>query len=134
MACRSRSNPELGFSGWADNGTVIDIEPAQFEDMVVAALDSLPEDLGRLISNVAVTVEHAPGPPGLLGLYQGIPLTSRTSQYAGVLPDRITIYRRAICAICDTEAEVVEQVRRTVIHEVAHHFGIDDDRLTELGW
>ncbi len=102
--------------------------------MVVAALDSLPEDLGRLMRNVAVTVEHGPGPPGLLGLYQGIPLTSRTSQYAGVLPDRITIYRRAICAICGSEAEVVEQVRRTVIHEVAHHFGIDDARLTELGW
>jgi predicted Zn-dependent protease with MMP-like domain len=113
---------------------VIDVEPAQFEDMVVAALDSLPEDLGRLMRNVAVTVEHGPGPPGLLGLYQGIPLTSRTSQYAGVLPDRITIYRRAICAICSTEDEVVEQVRRTVIHEVAHHFGIDDARLTELGW
>ena len=134
MACRSRSNPELGFSRRADNGTVIDVEPAKFEDMVVAALDSLPEDLGRLMRNVAVTVEHGPGPPGLLGLYQGIPLTSRTSQYAGVLPDRITIYRRAICAICDTEAQVVEQVRRTVIHEVAHHFGIDDARLTELGW
>jgi predicted Zn-dependent protease with MMP-like domain len=113
---------------------VIDVEPAQFEDMVAAALDSLPEDLGRLMRNVAVTVEHGPGPPGLLGLYQGIPLTSRTSQYAGVLPDRITIYRRAICAICSTEDEVVEQVRRTVIHEVAHHFGIDDSRLTELGW
>jgi predicted Zn-dependent protease with MMP-like domain len=113
---------------------VIEVEPGAFEDMVVAALDSLPEDLGRLMRNVAVTVEHGPGPPGLLGLYQGIPLTSRTSQYAGVLPDRITIYRRAICAICDTEAEVVEQVRRTVIHEVAHHFGIDDARLTELGW
>jgi predicted Zn-dependent protease with MMP-like domain len=113
---------------------VIDVEPAQFEDMVAAALDSLPEDLGRLMRNVAVTVEHGPGPPGLLGLYQGIPLTSRTSQYAGVLPDRITIYRRAICAICSTEDEVVEQVRRTVIHEVAHHFGIDDARLTELGW
>jgi predicted Zn-dependent protease with MMP-like domain len=113
---------------------VIDVAPAQFEDMVVAALDSLPEDLGRLMRNVAVTVEHDPGPPGLLGLYQGIPLTSRTTQYAGVLPDRITIYRQAICAICDTEAEVVEEVRRTVIHEVAHHFGIDDDRLTELGW
>jgi predicted Zn-dependent protease with MMP-like domain len=113
---------------------VIDVEPAQFEDMVVATLDSLPEDLGRLMRNVAVTVEHGPGPPGLLGLYQGIPLTSRTSQYAGVLPDRITIYRQAICAICRTEAEVVEQVRRTVIHEVAHHFGIDDARLTELGW
>jgi predicted Zn-dependent protease with MMP-like domain len=113
---------------------VIEVEPGAFEDMVVAALDSLPEDLGRLMRNVAVTVEHGPGPRGLLGLYQGIPLTSRTSQYAGVLPDRITIYRRAICAICDTEAEVVEQVRRTVIHEVAHHFGIDDARLTELGW
>jgi predicted Zn-dependent protease with MMP-like domain len=134
MACRSRSNPELGFSRRADNGTVIDVEPAKFEDMVVAALDSLPEDLGRLMRNVAVTVEHDPGPPGLLGLYQGIPLTSRTSQYAGVLPDRITIYRQAICAICGSEAEVVEQVRRTVIHEVAHHFGIDDARLTELGW
>lgn len=113
---------------------MIDVEPAQFEDMVASALDSLPGDLGRLMRNVAVTVEHGPGPPGLLGLYQGIPLTSRTSQYAGVLPDRITIYRRAICAICSTEEEVVEQVRRTVIHEVAHHFGIDDARLTELGW
>ena len=91
-------------------------------------------ELGRLMRNVAVTVEHNPGPPGLLGLYQGIPLTSRTSQYAGVLPDRITIYRRAICAICRTEPEVADQVRRTVIHEIAHHFGIDDDRLRELGW
>jgi predicted Zn-dependent protease with MMP-like domain len=63
-----------------------------------------------------------------------VPLTSRTSGYAGVLPDRITIYRLAICAICGTEDEVVEQVRRTVIHEVAHHFGIDDARLDELGW
>ena len=67
-------------------------------------------------------------------LYQGVPLTSRTSGYAGVLPDRITIYRLAICAICDTEDQVVDQVRRTVIHEVAHHFGIDDARLEELGW
>jgi predicted Zn-dependent protease with MMP-like domain len=118
----------------ADNEMVIEVEPGAFEDMVVAALDSLPEDLGQLMRNVAVTVEHGPGRPGLLGLYQGIPLTSRTSQYAGVLPDRITIYRRAICAICNTEAEVLEQVRRTVIHEVGHHFGIDDDRLSELGW
>ena len=73
------------------------------------------------------------GPPGLLGLYQGIPLTERTaSGYAGVLPDRITIYRRAICAICSTEDEVVEQVRRTVIHEVAHHFGITDAEIERL--
>jgi predicted Zn-dependent protease with MMP-like domain len=113
---------------------VIDVEPARFEEMVAAALDGLPEGLGRLMQNVAVTVEHGPGPSGLLGLYQGIPLTSRTSHYAGVLPDHITIYRRAICAICRTEPEVADQVRRTVIHEVAHHFGIDDDRLRELGW
>ena len=112
----------------------MNVEPARFEEMVAAALDELPEGLGRLMQNVAVTVEHGPGPPGLLGLYQGVPLTDRTSQYAGVLPDHITIYRQAICAICRTEPEVAEQVRRTVIHEVAHHFGIDDDRLRELGW
>ena len=117
-----------------DNERVIDIEPGRFEEMVVTALDSLPAELGRLMSNVAVTVEHDAGPPGLLGLYEGIPLTSRTTQYAGVLPDRITIYRQAICAICRTEDEVAGEVRRTVIHEVAHHFGIDDDRLDELGW
>ena len=120
--------------GDRDNGVVIRVERERFEEMVVAALDSLPDDLGRLMRNVAVTVEHDAGPRGLLGLYEGVPLTSRTSGYAGVLPDRITIYRRAICAICDTEDEVVEQVRRTVIHEVAHHFGIDDARLDELGW
>jgi predicted Zn-dependent protease with MMP-like domain len=113
---------------------VIEVEPARFEDMVVTALDGLPEELGRLMANVAVTVQHEPGPPGLLGLYEGIPLTSRTTQYAGVLPDRITIYRQAICALCSTEDEVADEVRRTVIHEVAHHFGIDDDRLGELGW
>jgi len=113
---------------------VINVEPGRFEEMVTTALDELPEELGRLMRNVAVTVEHGPGPPGLLGLYEGVPLTSRTSQYAGVLPDRITIYRQAICAICRTEQEVAGQVRRTVIHEVAHHFGIDDQRLRQLGW
>jgi predicted Zn-dependent protease with MMP-like domain len=118
----------------ADNGPVTEVAPGRFEEMVIMALDDLPEDLGRLMRNVAVTVEHDPGPPGLLGLYQGIPLTSRSTYYAGVLPDRITIYRHAICAVCHTEAEVADQVRRTVVHEVAHHFGITDDRLSELGW
>ena len=117
-----------------DNGLVIEVEPERFEEMVVAALDGLPEQLGAMMRNVAVTVEHGPGPRGLLGLYQGVPLTGRTTQYAGVLPDRITIYRLAICAICNTEEEVADQVRRTVIHEVAHHFGIGDERLRELGW
>jgi predicted Zn-dependent protease with MMP-like domain len=113
---------------------VIYVDPDRFEEMVATALDGLPEEFGRLMRNVAVTVEHAPGPPGLLGLYRGVPLTSRTTNYAGVLPDRITIYRLAICAVCDTEDEVREQVRRTVIHEVGHYFGIGDERLRELGW
>jgi predicted Zn-dependent protease with MMP-like domain len=113
---------------------VIYVDPERFEEMVATALDSLPEEFGKLMQNVAVTVEHGRGPRGLLGLYQGVPLTSRNSQYAGMLPDRITIYRRAICAICSSESEVAEQVRRTVIHEVGHHFGISDERLRELGW
>jgi predicted Zn-dependent protease with MMP-like domain len=118
----------------ADNGLVITVDDAAFEQMVATALDSLPADFAKLIKNVAVLVEHGPGPRGLLGLYEGIPLTSRTTNYAGVLPDRITIYQRAICALCDTEAQVIEQVRRTVIHEVGHYFGISDERLRELGW
>jgi len=113
---------------------LIEVEPDRFEDMVAIALDGLPEDLGRLMENVAVTVEHDKGRPGLLGLYQGIPLTKRTRRYNAVLPDKITIYRQAICATCRTEQEVIEKVRRTVIHEVGHHFGISDDRLRELGW
>lgn len=102
--------------------------------MVAEALDGLPEEFGRLLSNVAVMIEYDSGPPGLLGLYEGIPLTGRTTEYALVLPDRITIYRQAICEICRSEDEVADQVRRTVIHEIGHHFGIDDDRLSELGW
>ena len=110
------------------------IDPERFEEMVASALDGLPPGLGHLMRNVAVTVDHGPGPPGLLGLYRGVPLTRRTTHYAGVLPDRITIYSRAISALCDSEDEVVQQVRRVVVHEVGHHFGIDDPRLHELGW
>ena len=117
-----------------DTGCVVEVDPARFEVMVSEALDGIPAELGELMSNVAVTVQHERGPAGLLGLYQGVPLTRRSSFYAGALPDRITIYRRAICAVCDSEAEVVDQVRRTVIHEVGHHFGIGDARLRELGW
>ena len=113
---------------------MVEVDPERFEAMVREALDGLPAELGELMSNVAVTVEHNVGPAGLLGLYRGIPLTRRTTGYAGVLPDRITIYRRAICAVCLSDQEVVEQVRRTVVHEVGHHFGITDARLRELGW
>jgi predicted Zn-dependent protease with MMP-like domain len=113
---------------------VIDVDPERFEEMVATALDGLPRELGSLMRNVAVLVEHGKGPPGLLGLYEGVPLTSRSTQYSGVLPDRITIYRQTICANAWSEWEVEEQVRKTVIHEVAHHFGIGDERLRELGW
>ena len=113
---------------------MVEVDSERFEAMVSEALDGLPDALGELMSNVAVTVEHGEGPPGLLGLYQGIPLTRRTTSYAGVLPDRITIYRRAIRAISRNDAEVVAQVRRTVVHEIGHHFGIGDARLREMGW
>jgi predicted Zn-dependent protease with MMP-like domain len=130
----SRRRLLSGVPARRENRSVIDVGPERFEDLVSAALDGLPAELGQMMRNVAVTVEHGPGPAGLLGLYQGVPLTSRTSHYAGVLPDRITIYRQAICSVCGSEEEVATQVRRTVIHEVGHHFGITDDRLAELGW
>ena len=106
---------------------------ARFEAMVGEALDGLPPALGKLMRNVAVVVDDG-GDGTLLGLYQGVPLTERDSEYSMVLPDRITIFRRTILAICDTEQDVVDEVRATVIHEVGHHFGITDDRLHDLGW
>lgn len=106
---------------------------ARFEAMVGEALDGLPPALGKLMRNVAVVVDDG-GDGTLLGLYQGVPLTERDSEYSMVLPDRITIFRRTILAICNTEQDVVDEVRATVIHEVGHHFGITDDRLHELGW
>jgi predicted Zn-dependent protease with MMP-like domain len=113
---------------------MIEIEPGRFEEMVATVLDGLPAGLVQSMRNVAVLVEHYPGPPGLLGLYEGTPLTGRSWRYAGTSPDRITIYRQAICAICFTEHEVADEVRRTVIHEIAHYFGMDDKQLYERGW
>ena len=113
---------------------MIDVSRERFEELVADALDGIPEELGEYMDNVAVFVVDIPPEPRLLGLYQGVPLTARGTSYSGTMPDRISIYRRTICAICNTEEEVVEQVRRTVIHEVAHHFGISDPRLRELGW
>ncbi|CAN5843783.1 metallopeptidase family protein [soil metagenome] len=114
---------------------MVDVSPERFEELVGDALDGIPAELGRYMDNVAVLVADRGRQRGLLGLYEGVPLTERDAGYAGmVMPDRITIYRNAICERCGTEAEVVEQVRVTVIHEVGHHFGIDDARLDELGW
>jgi len=107
----------------------------RFEELVSDALDLIPPELAAAIDNVVVLVEgRHPEEPDLLGLYEGIALTERDSTYAGALPDTITIYRDSLLEICDTESDVVEEVAITVIHEIAHHFGIDDDRLHELGW
>ncbi len=114
---------------------MLDIPPDRFEELVGEALDGIPPELGAQMDNVAVVVRDHGGDPHLLGLYQGIPLTNRAEYGVGVvLPDRITIFREAILRICRTEADVVRQVRVTVVHEVGHHFGIDDARLHELGW
>ncbi|MGH8775744.1 MAG: metallopeptidase family protein [Jiangellaceae bacterium] len=114
---------------------MVDIPPERFEELVADALDGLPPELAHRMDNVAVFVEDNSHQGGLLGLYQGIPLTKRDSGYAGmVMPDRITIFRRPILRLCRTEEEVIRQVQVTVVHEVAHHFGIGDRRLHELGW
>ncbi|MBM7812053.1 putative Zn-dependent protease with MMP-like domain [Saccharothrix algeriensis] len=107
----------------------------RFDELVGEALDLIPPEFAAAMDNVVVLVEDRhPEEPDLLGLYHGIALTRRTSDYGGVLPDRVTIYREAILDICLTEDDVVEEVAITVIHEVAHHFGIDDAKLHELGW
>ena len=106
----------------------------RFEDLVEQALAQLPAELAGLMENVAIFVEDRSDDPQLLGLYDGVPLTERDDYGGMVMPDRIFIYREPICAICADENEVIEEVTITVVHEVAHHFGIDDDRLHDLGW
>ena len=107
----------------------------RFEELVAEAVDTIPARLRDAISNVAIIVEDEAEGGNLFGLYQGVPLTRRTSlSYPGVMPDRITLYQTTICRWCHSEEEVRAQVRKTVIHEIAHHFGISDPRLQELGW
>jgi predicted Zn-dependent protease with MMP-like domain len=113
---------------------VIEVSLEKFEQLVAEALDTIPPKLAHAMENVVMVVVDDPPESGLLGLYTGIPLTERGEWYSGVLPDRIEIYRNSICEICETEDQVVEEVQITVVHEIAHHFGIDDDRLHELGW
>ena len=113
------------------------LSEAEFEEAVGDALDSIPEDLARAMDNVVVLVEQEPPPedPDLLGVYDGIPLTERDGWWdAGSLPDRITIFQGPLERMCDTAAALREEIAITVVHEVAHHFGIDDDHLHELGW
>ncbi len=113
---------------------MIRVGEAEFEELVADALDELPDPLAAMVDNLVVVVEDRHPSEDLLGLYEGVPLTEREDYGGFALPDRVTIYRLPICEICDTPDDVVEEVLVTVVHELAHHFGIDDDQLHELGW
>jgi predicted Zn-dependent protease with MMP-like domain len=110
------------------------VSATRFERLVGEALDALPEELGRLMDNVAIVVDDRHPTEDLLGLYEGIPLTERDDYGGLVMPDVISLYRLPLCEICADEAELVEEISVTVVHEVAHHFGIDDESLHTWGW
>jgi predicted Zn-dependent protease with MMP-like domain len=115
---------------------VIEMPRDQFEELVATALDLVPPELAELMDNVVVLVEDEPPSydPDLLGLYHGTPLTERGAGYTMALPDTITVFRNPTLAMCASEEEVVAEVNITVVHEIAHHFGIDDARLHDLGY
>ncbi|KRA38610.1 hypothetical protein ASD81_08360 [Nocardioides sp. Root614] len=115
----------------------VEMSPEEFDALVDAALDGIPEELARLVHNVVVLVEEEPPegePDDLLGLYDGVALTERDSAMGGHLPDRIFLFRGPLLDMCDDAADLAEEIRITVVHEVAHHFGIDDARLHDLGY
>ncbi|MFH5879669.1 metallopeptidase family protein [Arthrobacter sp. NA-172] len=137
--------PDYGAAGLGEaplSQAPFKMSPEDFEAAVGDALLLIPDKAARAMDNVAIFIEddYTPQPgdaPGtvLLGLYEGVPLTERDSWWdAGSLPDRITIFRQPILDICASRQEVIDEVAITVIHEIAHHFGIGDDRLHELGW
>jgi predicted Zn-dependent protease with MMP-like domain len=113
------------------------MDPARFDALVDQALDEIPDELAALVQNVVVLVEQEPPedePDDLLGLYDGVALTERWGTPPVELPDRIFVFRGPLLDMCETEEELVEEVRITVVHEIAHHFGIDDARLHDLGY
>jgi predicted Zn-dependent protease with MMP-like domain len=114
----------------------VEVSDEEFEGLVTEALDGIPPELASLIDNVVVLVEPEPPPedPDLLGVYDGVPLTERDSTYTFLPPDRILVYRSPLLRMCESTEELVEEVRITVVHEVAHHFGIDDEALHDLGY
>lgn len=117
-----------------DGAMAVEMSETEFENLVGEALDTIPKPLLDAMNNVVVLVEPHHPTESLYGLYEGVALTHRTTEYAGYLPDTITIYRDPILAHSPNLDEARRQIAITVIHEIAHHFGIDDDRLDELGW
>ena len=120
-----------------DDAAPLSLSDEEFEAAVADALDLIPDELAKLMSNVAVLVEPEPAADEqeLLGLYEGTPLTERDGWWdAGSLPDRITIYQGPLQRYCRDREELLDEIAVTVVHEVAHHFGVDDARLHELGW
>jgi predicted Zn-dependent protease with MMP-like domain len=117
---------------------VVEMSQEEFEEAIADALDAIPPELAAEMNNVVILVEDEPPPdqePSLLGLYEGTPLTERGSWWAaGSLPDRITIFRKPTLRMCHSRDEVVAEVAVTVVHEIAHHFGIEEERLHDLGW
>ncbi len=115
---------------------MLSVSPARFEELVDAALAEIPEQLFELVENCALIIEDEPAPEygDVLGYYRGIPLSERTSQYSAVLPDQIFVFRGPLLRMVSSEDELVEEVRITVLHEVAHFFGIDDHELDDLGY
>jgi predicted Zn-dependent protease with MMP-like domain len=114
---------------------MLDVSPRRFEELVGDALDAVPPELLRLLDNVVIQVaEEDPDEPELLGVYNGTALTERLSDYTFALPDTITLFRLPIVDACADEQEVAREVAVTVVHEIGHHFGIDEERLHELGW
>ncbi len=115
---------------------MLELTADEFDQLVSEALDTIPAELAKMVDNCVVLVEDdAPeDAPDLLGLYEGTPLTERGEWYTGVLPDTIRLFRRPILQVCESYDDVVDEVRVTVVHEIAHHFGIDDHRLHDLGW
>jgi predicted Zn-dependent protease with MMP-like domain len=120
------------------------MDSERFEELVIRAVESLPADLQERLDNVDIIVADKPTPDQwrkserkrgeiLLGLYEGVPLTHRHSGYGLVAPDKITIFQNAIESVCHSDDQMVREIRRVVLHEIAHHFGIDDERLRELG-
>lgn len=127
---------QMSHSSVRESTAVIHLSRSEFESLVAQALEDIPPHLAELLENVDLIIEDEPPAedPHLLGLYEGIPLTERGADYSWALPDRITIFRIPTLGMCDSRAGVIQEVAITILHEIAHHFGIDDDRLHDLGY